>query len=479
METPPLTLLAVEDDQPIVELLSTLVAPLGVELVAATTGAQALALLETLHPAVVTLDLVLPDTDGYTVLEHVRSRRELEDVPVLALTALSDTYAMKRAYALGAADFIVKPFNVDLLDAKLRVFLRLRRLAEEVRERERFLVEVVEHLSSGLAVCDADGRVVRLNAAGAAQLGLTDAEQALGRPLAEVARGADILLTLDPSATQRRATVMTPLGERQLGFTTGALDGGGVVIVFRELSVAETARRDAEMRQRFEALWRAARGFAHEVRNPLAAMSAAAQVLLRDDVAPAMRDRLSHAIDGEAQRVAGLVLEYVETQTPPKPSREVHLRPLLEEIVEVNLLALAARSRVALRCPRELPAVRADAARIKQVVLNLVLNAIAATEGGGAVTIAAVPERRGVSLTVSDTGCGIPPEHLPRIFDESFSTRPGGHGLGLHIARRIIEDHGGALRVESTLGEGTVFTVWLRAYQAGGPETGTFIISQG
>ncbi|HZS38818.1 MAG TPA: ATP-binding protein, partial [Polyangia bacterium] len=95
-----------------------------------------------------------------------------------------------------------------------------------------------------------------------------------------------------------------------------------------------------------------------------------------------------------------------------------------------------------------------------QVVLNLVLNAVKATEAGGAIRLHARGDAGGVALRVSDTGCGIADTDLPRIFDESFSTRRGG-GLGLPIARRIVEAHGGAIRVESTAGRGTTFTVWL------------------
>jgi two-component system, NtrC family, sensor histidine kinase HydH len=92
-------------------------------------------------------------------------------------------------------------------------------------------------------------------------------------------------------------------------------------------------------------------------------------------------------------------------------------------------------------------------------VLNLVLNAVKATEAGGSITLHARGDAGGVALRVSDTGCGIAGEDLPRIFDETFSTRGGG--LGLPIARRIVEAHGGAIRVESTPGKGTTFTVWL------------------
>ncbi len=463
MSAPPPILLAVEDELPIVELLTTLAAPIGMQVVAAADGNAALQALDKARPALVTLDLVLPDVDGFTVLEQIRARAEYDDLPIIVITAVTDGATVKRAYALGASDFVAKPFNVDLVDAKLRVFSRMRRLADEVRARERFLEDLVDHVSSGMLVCDGDGRVLKLNAAGAAQLGLPDPAAAVGRALAEVAPGAEALLHVAPGTTQRRATIHALAGTITVGFTTTALEGGAIAAVFRELSTVEVARREAEERARHRALARAARSFAHEVRNPLAAIGAAAQIVAREDVDKAMRIRMARAIEGEAHRVTGLVREYVDHQTPAPPSGSVDLAALLDEVVEVNLLGIPARERVSVAVQPKLPRVRADPARIKQVVLNLLLNAVAATDGGGRIELHAMVEGSGVGLQVRDTGCGIADTDLPRIFDESFTTRPSGDGLGLPIARRIIEEHGGEIAVKSSAGQGTIFTVWLPA----------------
>ena len=460
MKSPPPILLVIEDEQAIVDLLATLAAPLGLQVAAAQTGKEALDLLRHLRPALATLDLVLPDIDGFAVLEQIRQRRDLDDLPVIVVTAINDPTAVRGAYTLGASDFVSKPFNVDLLEAKLRVFSRMRSLADELRQRERFLEEVVDHLSSGLVVCDAAGRVLRLNAAGAAQLGIESADEAVGKRLAEFAPGAEAFLDAEGGDLQRRATVRVAGQERPLGFSTTPLDAGGVVAVFRELSAVETARREAAERARHQALARAARAFAHEVRNPIAAVSAASQMLARDDLDATRRRLLALAVESEVARVAGMVAEYVERQTPPPPTGAVDLRALLEQVMEVNLLASPARARVALEVVAGLPRVRGDEARLKQVVLNLVQNAIAATVDGDRIEVRAAGDRAGVALIVSDTGSGIAPSDLPRIFDESFSTR-GGDGLGLPIARRIVEEHGGQVRVESAPGKGTTFTVLL------------------
>ncbi|MCU1278437.1 MAG: sensor histidine kinase [bacterium] len=456
--------LACEDEERIVELLRTLTEPLGVDLVAARDGATALAHLAARRPALMTLDLVLPNLDGFAVLERIRQRRDLDDMPILVISAIADAGTVKRAYALGVVDFVAKPFNVDLLDAKLKVFLKMQKLADEVRARQAFLEGVVDHLSSGLIVVDAGGVIVKANAAACVVLSRT-AESLVGRTIADALPGAEPLFLVSGDATQRRVTIETTEGQRNLGFTNAAVEvngGTGALAVFRELSEVGAAQREQEARARREELASSARSFAHEVRNPLAAIGAAAQVVSRDDCEKSQRTRLARAIVSETDRVTGLVQEYVERRAARPTVQSVDVPSLLNEIVEVNLLTSPARTRISIDADATLPTVRGDGARIKQVVLNLVLNAVKATDGGGAIMLEARPDAGGVSLKVSDTGCGIAAVDLPRIFDESFSTRQGG-GLGLPIARRIVEQHGGAIRVESTVGTGTTFTVWLPA----------------
>ncbi|HEX8950890.1 MAG TPA: ATP-binding protein [Polyangia bacterium] len=457
-------LLACEDEERIVELLRALTEPLGVDLVAARDGATALAHLAARRPALMTLDLVLPNLDGFAVLERIRQRRDLDDMPIVVISAIADAATVKRAYGLGVVDFVAKPFNVDLLDAKLKVFLKMERLAEEVRVRQAFLEGVVDHLSSGLIVVDDRGVIVKANQAACNVLSRAP-ESLVGRTITDALPGAEPLFLVSGDATQRRVTIKTTHGERNLGFTNAAVEvngGTGALAVFRELSEVEAARREQEERARREQLASSARSFAHEVRNPLAAIGAAAQVIAREDAEKSQRIRLARAIESEADRVTGLVQEYVERRDVRGTVTSVDVPSLLSEVVEVNLLSSPARARISIDAQPALPTVRGDAARLKQVVLNLVLNAVKATDGGGTIALEARPDAGGVALRVSDTGCGIAAADLPRIFDESFSTRQGG-GLGLPIARRIIEQHGGAIRVESTEGRGTTFTVWLPA----------------
>ena len=111
---------------------------------------------------------------------------------------------------------------------------------------------------------------------------------------------------------------------------------------------------------------------------------------------------------------------------------------------------------------RELPEVPLDPDRFSQALLNLYLNALEAMGAGGVLSIRSAPgEGDYIQVEISDTGCGIRPEDLPRIFDPYFTNKPGGTGLGLAIVHKIVEAHRGREKVESTVGEGTVFTLLL------------------
>jgi len=123
--------------------------------------------------------------------------------------------------------------------------------------------------------------------------------------------------------------------------------------------------------------------------------------------------------------------------------------------------ARSAGVHVILSVPTDLPPVVADRDHLKQVMLNLILNGLQAMPGGGTLTIEAARGRDGLMLAVADTGDGIPPEALPRVFDPYFTTKAKGLGLGLAIARRIIEEHGGKIEVESQPARGSRFSVIL------------------
>jgi two-component system sensor histidine kinase HydH len=245
----------------------------------------------------------------------------------------------------------------------------------------------------------------------------------------------------------------------------GAL-GMATIFYIQNRHLTEIKTLEAEMArgERLATVGNLAAAVAHEIRNPLSAVSMGLQ-RLRAEFEPAEREEYRRMVDlvqGEVRRLNAIVEEFLSLARPiqlrPEP---VPVAALLDEIRRlVEPQAVRAGIVVDQTIPDSLPALRADRDRIKQVLLNLVLNAIEAMPSGGRLTLGGTASGPAVTLAVTDTGSGIPPELLPRVFEPYVTTKTRGLGLGLAIARRIVEAHGGRIEAESG-GQGTCFRVTL------------------
>jgi signal transduction histidine kinase len=228
-----------------------------------------------------------------------------------------------------------------------------------------------------------------------------------------------------------------------------------------------------------------AAGLAHEIRNPLAGIAGVVDIIGRDlpEKSPA-RDVLKD-VNQEVMRVNRIITDLLETARPKPPDyRAADLNSTAEHaVIFARQQALSKPVKVELHKAEGMPPVEHDPNQIQQVLLNLVLNAIQAMDepgadagaeggagaepGGGARSWPAqvdvdVGQRDGLAVvSVSDTGRGIRPEHLPNIFRPFYTTKGSGTGLGLSLARRIVEDHGGKITVRSEVGKGSTFEVML------------------
>jgi signal transduction histidine kinase len=205
-----------------------------------------------------------------------------------------------------------------------------------------------------------------------------------------------------------------------------------------------------------------AAGVAHEVRNPLMAIKILVQVAADPHRASPFRSRDLAVIEREIDRLEGIVSGFLDFARPSAPDKKVvELAPVVEGVVA------ALRGRAELQRVRvgvdlaAAPAVLADPNQLRQVVHNLVYNALDAQPGGGVVRVAAAAAPGGAEVRVEDRGGGLPADLGDRIFDPFVSTKPTGVGLGLSVCRRIAESHGGAIRAEPRPGGGAVFTVRL------------------
>lgn len=217
--------------------------------------------------------------------------------------------------------------------------------------------------------------------------------------------------------------------------------------------------------ERLAAAGELAAGAAHEIRNPLTAIRGFVQ-LLQNTLEPGDRRReMTSIIIDEVDRLDSIVKQLLMLSRPQVSQFGwVQLNELIDE-VHALVYGETMLKEIDLKCGYDLllPPIWADAYQLKQVFLNLIINAIQAMPGGGKLTITThfLADQKSVAVKVADTGCGIPAEALERIFDPFYTLKPNGTGLGLAVAQRIVEEHGGEIKVESKVGGGSIFTVWL------------------
>jgi len=225
-------------------------------------------------------------------------------------------------------------------------------------------------------------------------------------------------------------------------------------------AVAATVRRQREALHRADQLRGAgelAAGMAHEVRNPLAGMTAAAERLRRPDLPAAEREELLRIIEREGGRLDGVVRDFLAYARPaPLVQTPSDLNTIVRETVSL-VGSTADRLTVSLHADLadHLPAATLDPARIKQAILNLILNALQASPPGSAVTVITRVDAGFLELSIRDHGPGLTPEARATLFTPFQTTKDGGTGLGLPVAKQILEAHGGTIRLSSAPGGGT------------------------
>jgi signal transduction histidine kinase len=222
--------------------------------------------------------------------------------------------------------------------------------------------------------------------------------------------------------------------------------------------------------QRLAAVGNLAAGVAHEIRNPLNAISVGLQ-RLRREFAPAGTEarteyeRFLEILRGEVGRLNAIVSQFLSLARPARLTlTEAPLAPVLQDLATLlESQASAQHVRIVQQLDLAGATVRMDKPQLTQAFMNLMLNALQAMPGGGAVTIQASLASAGPTarVTVSDTGPGVPAKHLDRIFEPYFTTKEGGTGLGLALARKIVEEHQGTIRAENSPGGGAIFLVTL------------------
>ncbi len=255
-----------------------------------------------------------------------------------------------------------------------------------------------------------------------------------------------------------------------------------MVVQLRE-SRAEIERLHRTQMSRAEhlaTLGEMATGLAHEIRNPLAGIAGVIEIIGRDLPSTSPARAVVKDVRQEIARINHIVTDLLQTARPHPPTvRKSDLNTTVEHAVMLGRQQAMAKSvEIELHKNSTLPEVEHDGDQIHQVLLNLLLNALQALDSSasghtGKITVTVRHQGNAAVVEVSDNGRGIAPDHLPNIFRPFYTTKGDGTGLGLSLARRIVEDHHGRIDVSSTLGKGTTFAVVLPLQRAAVPTSGS------
>ncbi|HXM96731.1 MAG TPA: ATP-binding protein [Candidatus Dormibacteraeota bacterium] len=333
---------------------------------------------------------------------------------------------------------------------------------------------VMAGLEDGLLLFTRDARAVMVSPAAEKFLG-APAGEFLGRrvndifPSGHPLREALHLEGDELSEVAAEVDLVTTKGSRRVGVSVqGIQENGekiGALVTLRDLDSLESINTQLQVSERLAALGRITAGVAHEVKNPLNSMRLWLENL-RESL-PADQDagaqQAVNVLDKEIDRLDAVVKRFLDFTRPMEIRLEAtQLSELLREVLEIAQPQLQkANILLAQLLPIDVPEVYVDRALLKQAVLNLVLNAAEAMPNGGQLRL--VLSRRGemAEITVGDTGRGIAPENKQKIFQLFFTTRPGGSGIGLASAFRIVQLHNGSIDFTSEVGRGTTFRIEL------------------
>ena len=448
----------------------------------ADSGDQAIAKVKETRPDLVLMDIVIEGNfDGIETADKVR--RDF-NIPVVYLTAFTDEETMHRAKLSEPFAYLVKPYNEWELKFIIEMATSKHKLEMDLIKSEERYRSLQENIPLGVFRTTPEGKIISGNPALADMFGFDNVEEMLGVSAPD--------LYFDPEHRQDLMDMLKEKGvvtgfEVQLNYRDGSIfwgsenisavkgKGGKVIYldgIVEDISERKKMEEEMQKTEKLESLGLLAGGIAHDFNNILAAILvniSLARMYAEKDEKAVERLRDAEKAVSRAQNLTQQLLTFSMGGAPIKSLSSIE--ELLRDTAEFALSGSNVKCEFNLQ--PNLWDARLDRGQVSQVMQNLIMNAEQAMPEGGAISIKAenevleedeippLKEGKYIKIFIADNGIGIPADHLDKIFDPFFTTKQKGSGLGLSTAYSIIKNHSGLLTVESTLGKGTVFCVYL------------------
>ncbi|MBD2448235.1 response regulator [Nostoc sp. FACHB-152] len=507
-------ILIVDDTPTNLEMLFEFLADAGFTVLVAEDGESAITRAEYAPPDIILLDILMPVIDGFETCQQLKANPLTQDIPIIFMTALTETVDKVKGLSLGAVDYITKPLQHEEVLARIELHLKLRNLTKTLQEQNQLLEQeiyerkqaeqkireqaaLLDITTDAIIVTNFDHQISFWNK-GAENLYGWQAKEAITNNVYQLLYQPDILPQLQniqKSLAQNGCWQgeLQQVTKQEKKITVASRwnlmrdqDGQPKSILIVNTDITEKKQLESQFlrTQRLESLGTLAGGIAHDLNNILTPILSAAQLLqLKRPDADDWSQQMFRTIETNTKRGSALVKQVLQFARGVDGKRTVVLfSNLFSEIEQIVHGTFPKSIEFSLNIQSDLWPVMGDATHLHQVLMNLVVNAHDAMTNGGTLSVCAknllIDEQYTrmnleanvgpyIVITVADTGIGMPPEISNRIFEPFFTTKEigKGTGLGLSTVRGIIKSHGGFINVHSEVGKGSEFKLFLPAVE--------------